>query len=45
MSMHEEEDDISFLNPERLKKTKEKPESGEIPCKMDPPEDCETCRG
>jgi|TARA_R100000315_G_C5191688_1_gene111854 hypothetical protein len=40
-----EEDDISFLNPERVKKTEEKLESGEITCNIDSPEDCESCSG
>jgi hypothetical protein len=40
-----EEDDISFLNPERVKKTEDKLESGEISCNIDSPEDCESCSG
>jgi hypothetical protein len=40
-----EEDETSFLNPERLKKTEEKIESGELTCNIDDPEDCESCSG
>ena len=43
--MFEEEDDISFLNPEKLKESQEKLESGEIKCNLDAPEDCESCSG
>jgi hypothetical protein len=43
--MFEEEDDISFLNPEKLKESQEKLESGEIQCNLDAPEDCESCSG
>jgi len=40
-----EENDISFLNPERVKKTQDKQESGELSCNIDSPEDCESCSG
>lgn len=40
-----EEEDISFLNPERLKKTEEKLDNGELTCNIDAPEDCESCSG
>jgi len=43
--MFEEEDDVSFLNPEKLKESQEKLESGEITCNLDAPEDCESCSG
>ena len=43
--MFEEEDDISFLNPEKLKESQEKLESGEITCNLDAPENCESCSG
>jgi len=41
----EEELDISFLNPEKLKKSEDKLKSGEITCSVDSPEDCESCSG
>ena len=40
-----EEDDVGFLNPDRVKKTAEKQESGELTCNIDDPEDCESCSG
>ncbi len=40
-----EEDDISFLNPKRVKKTEDKMESGELTCNIDNPEECESCSG
>tara|TARA_R110000737_G_C14165623_1_gene410418 strand:- start:287 stop:415 length:129 start_codon:yes stop_codon:yes gene_type:complete len=40
-----EEDEVSFLNPEKLKKSEQKLESGEISCNIDSPEDCESCSG
>lgn len=43
--MFEEDDDVSFLNPEKLKKSQDKLESGEITCNLDAPEDCESCSG
>lgn len=43
--MYEEEDDISFLNPDRVKDSKEKQDSGELTCNIDSPEDCESCSG
>ena len=43
--MFEEDDDVSFLNPEKLKKSQDKLESGEITCNLDTPEDCESCSG
>tara|TARA_R110002096_G_C14389914_1_gene706467 strand:+ start:29 stop:157 length:129 start_codon:yes stop_codon:yes gene_type:complete len=42
--MHEE-DDVSFLNPEKLKQAEKKIESGEVTCNIDAPEDCESCSG
>ena len=41
----EKGDDISFLNPDRLKKSEEKLETGEITCNIDSPEDSESCSG
>lgn len=40
-----EEDDISFLNADRVKDSKEKQDSGELTCNIDSPEDCESCSG
>ena len=40
-----EEDDVSFLNPEKLKEAEKKIESGEVKCNLDQPEDCESCSG
>ena len=40
-----EEDDISFLNADRVKDSKDKQESGELTCNIDSPEDCESCSG
>jgi hypothetical protein len=38
-----EEEDISFLNTDRLKETEKKIETGELTCNLDNPEDCEAC--
>lgn len=43
--MFAEEDDISFLNPDRLKNSQDKQDSGELTCNIDSPEDCESCSG
>ena len=40
-----EEDDVSFLNPEKLKEAEKKIESGEVKCNLDQPDDCESCSG
>jgi hypothetical protein len=40
-----EEDETSFLNPERLKETEDKMKSGELTCNIDDPENCESCSG
>jgi len=45
MLIMEDEFDISFLDSEKLKKSQEKLESGEITCNLDDPEDCESCSG
>ena len=43
--MFVEEDDTSFLNTDRVNKSKDKQESGELTCNIDSPEDCESCSG
>ena len=45
MLIMEDEFDISFLDSEKLKKSQEKLENGEITCNLDNPEDCESCSG
>ena len=45
MKHTEEEDEVGFLNPDRVKKTAEKQESGELTFNIDDPEDCESCSG
>ena len=35
----------SFLDPERIKKTDEKIQKGELTCNIDNPEECESCSG
>ncbi len=41
----EDEFDISFLDPDKLKKSEDKLKNGEITCNLDAPEDCESCSG
>jgi|TARA_Y100000015_G_scaffold38162_1_gene40832 hypothetical protein len=41
----EEDFDISFLDPKKLKESEAKIESGEITCNIESPEDCESCSG
>lgn len=41
----EEDDEVGFLNPNRVKETAKKQESGELTCNIDDPEDCESCSG
>lgn len=41
----EEEFDISFLDPKKLKESEDKIKSGEVTCNIDAPEDCESCSG
>lgn len=43
--MNREEEDVSFLDPKRLKETEKKQESGELTCNIEDPEDCESCSG
>jgi hypothetical protein len=45
MNYTEEEDEVGFLNPDRLKETAKKQESGELTCNIEDPEDCESCSG
>ena len=45
MKHTEEEDEVGFLNPDRVKETAKKQESGELTCNIDDPEDCESCSG
>ena len=45
MTNREEEEEVGFLNPDRLKETAKKHESGELTCNIDDPEDCESCSG
>ena len=45
MNRMTEEDEVGFLNPDRLKETAKKQESGELTCNIDDPEDCESCSG
>ena len=44
-NMEEDFDDISFLDQDKLKKQEKKIEDGEITCRIDNPEDCESCSG
>ena len=39
----EDEFDISFLDPDKLKKSEDKLKNGEITCNLDDPENCESC--
>jgi len=41
----EDELDISFLDPKKLKESEDKLKNGEITCNLDDPEDCESCSG
>ena len=41
----EDEFDISFLDPDKLKKSEDKLKNGEITCNLDDPENCESCSG
>lgn len=44
--MSEDEfNDVSFLNPEKLRETEDKMESGELTCNIEDPENCESCSG
>ena len=43
--MKEEEFDISFLDPKKLKECEDKIKSGEITCNIEDPESCESCSG
>jgi hypothetical protein len=43
--LNEDEFDVSFLDPEKLKKSDDKLKSGEITCNIKDPEDCESCSG
>ncbi len=43
--MKEEEFDISFLDPKKLKECEDKIKSGEITCNIEDPENCESCSG
>jgi hypothetical protein len=44
--MKEEDDfNISFLDPEKLKKSEDKIKNGEITCNIENPDDCESCSG
>lgn len=45
MNRKTEEDEVGFLNPDRLKETAKKQESGELTCNIEDPEDCESCSG
>ncbi len=45
MNKEEEEFDISFLDPKKLKESEDKMESGELTCNIDSPEGCESCSG
>jgi len=38
-------DDVSFLDPKRLKEQEDKIASGETVCNTESPEDCEMCSG
>jgi hypothetical protein len=41
----EDDFDISFLDPKKLKESEDKLKSGEVKCNLDAPEDCESCSG
>ena len=44
-NLMEDEFDISFLDPKKLKESEDKLKNGEITCNLDDPEDCESCSG
>jgi len=41
----EDDFDISFLDPKKLKESEDKLKSGEVKSNLDAPEDCESCSG
>lgn len=38
-----EEEEVSFLNKDRLNESEKKIETGELSCNTDSPEECEAC--